>query len=984
MGRKDAIHHFINALVAPLFIVCVCVSSSHLLHFQVPLHNLSAPLEREHGRKGCDSYWCFIRNLRDHDFGATSYEYARKGARLVIVARREECLQQVAKTARRLGSPDVVPICADVSNVNDCKRFVDETINHFGRLLLAGLGSMGLWDLVENGYTEPESVESLSAAQKKQLEEVRQRDANALSTIQRGLAKSIFPRIIRATKAKEAWDILEDEYHGDAKVRSINLLTLRRDLENMKMKESETLTEFFTRFVDLVNQMKTHGEEISDRRMVKKILICLLERFDPKVAVIEETRDIEKLSVQDLIASLKSYEQRTRKKQSNPQEVPFEEDLQGEEEEMEMKEEDLEKEGEEAKIILIEMLMVKDCRSTNNQQAKCAEERGDEENLFYACQSIMEHKNDVWFLDSGCSNHMAANKNVFLDMDSTFKSHVKLGNGALVEAKGKGTIGVQTNDGSRFIRDVLLVSELDQNLLSVGQLLEHGYKLDFLGDGCIIYDNGKPRKVVKKIKMQMDHLVNNAGIRSVCHVEDADDIKIFAPVMASKAALLSFYEALRVELAPAITITIATPGFIETEMTQGKHLSKEGAVQVDQQLADEIVKLPVMSSQACAKAVLDAVGITNAAIMHVMFIVAVCLTLPPFFIIKLIYTVVRRYRYSMETIDMTGKVVLITGASSGIGEHLAYEYAKKGACLVLVARRESRLREVAERARKLGSSDVLLVCADVSDINECKRFVDETINHFGRLDHLVNNAGIGSTYSYSTDVTKYAPVMDINFWGSVYPTYFAIPHLKKGKGKIVVNSSAAAMLQPPKSGFYGLRLLREALSSSPIIRVTHQLRHFVHPSRLPLQARFSTVHPLPNATHFQVRSSRHPVRVGSHLELSGHHAPLRGDRVPRPTANEYLGDETPTLVVRVTVLQHKAPIIQYRSDLILSYRATMLRYVETEFPDLPLMSSWGDETPPLVVRVTVLQHKSVTWHIERLVRWAEDMWRRGRKSRGIQ
>ncbi|KAK3035855.1 hypothetical protein RJ639_032992 [Escallonia herrerae] len=183
--------------------------------------------------------------------------------------------------------------------------------------------------------------------------------------------------------------------------------------------------------------------------------------------------------------------------------------------------------------------------------------------------------------------------------------------------------------------------------------------------------------------------------------------------------------------------------------------------------------------------------IADAAIMHFMFIVAVSLILPPFFIIKLINTVVRRYRYSMDTIDMTGKVVLITGASSGIGEHLAYEYAKKGACLVLVARRESRLREVADRARKLGSSDVLLVCADVSDINDCKRFVDETINHFGRLDHLVNNAGIGSTYSYSTDVTKYAPVM------------FAIPHLKKSKGRIVVNSSSAAVLQPPQAGFYG-------------------------------------------------------------------------------------------------------------------------------------------------------------------------------------
>ncbi|KAK3043884.1 hypothetical protein RJ639_000583 [Escallonia herrerae] len=333
--------------------------------------------------------------------------------------------------------------------------------------------------------------ESLSAVQKKQLEEVRQRDANALSTIQRRLAKSIFPRIIRATKANEAWDILEDEYHGDAKVRAINLLTFRRDLENMKMKESEILTEFFTRFVDLVNQMKTHGEEISDSRMVEKILICLPERFDPKVAIIEETRDIEKLSVQDLMASLKYLMSKGSSRNCHV----------------------CEKDNHLAKDCWFKGKprchncggfghVKKDCRATNNQQAKCAEERGDEENLFYACQSIMEHKNDVWFLDSGCSNHMVADKNVFLDMDNTFKSHMKMGNGALVEAKGKGTIGVQTNEGSRFIRDVLLVPELDQNLLSVGQLLGHGYKLDFVGDGCIIYDNGKPRKVVKKIKIQ--------------------------------------------------------------------------------------------------------------------------------------------------------------------------------------------------------------------------------------------------------------------------------------------------------------------------------------------------------------------------------------------------------------------------------------------------------------------------------------------------
>ncbi|KAL6983957.1 hypothetical protein U1Q18_017329 [Sarracenia purpurea var. burkii] len=75
---------------------------------------------------------------------------------------------------------------------------------------------------------------------------------------------------------------------------------------------------------------------------------------------------------------------------------------------------------------------------------------------------------------------------------------------------------------------------------------------------------------------------------------------------------------------------------------------------------------------------------------------------------------------------------------------MAYEYARRKASLVIVARRESRLCEVAEKARRLGSPDVLLFCADVSDKDACKKFVDEAITHFARLDHLVNNAGIAS------------------------------------------------------------------------------------------------------------------------------------------------------------------------------------------------------------------------------------------------
>ncbi|KAK3036697.1 hypothetical protein RJ639_031565 [Escallonia herrerae] len=96
----------------------------------------------------------------------------------------------------------------------------------------------------------------------------------------------------------------------------------------------------------------------------------------------------------------------------------------------------------------------------------------------------------------------------------------------------------------------------------------------------------------------------------------------------------------------------------------------------------------------------------------------------------------------------------------------------------------------------------------------------------------------------------------------------------------------------------------------------------------------------------------------------------------KPVSLQFIPSQTPPN------FGFEAPVLQYGSDLISGSRATMLRYVETEFPNPPLMSSWGDETTPLVVRVTVLQHRSVTWHVERLVRWAEDMWRRGGKSRG--
>eukprot|EP00270_Netrium_digitus_P006080 TRINITY_DN18289_c0_g1_i1.p1 TRINITY_DN18289_c0_g1~~TRINITY_DN18289_c0_g1_i1.p1 ORF type:complete len:298 (-),score=69.47 TRINITY_DN18289_c0_g1_i1:69-962(-) len=97
--------------------------------------------------------------------------------------------------------------------------------------------------------------------------------------------------------------------------------------------------------------------------------------------------------------------------------------------------------------------------------------------------------------------------------------------------------------------------------------------------------------------------------------------------------------------------------------------------------------------------------------------------------------------------NIRNKVVVITGASSGIGRAVAFEYARRGAKLVLAARREEELRLVANQAIGLGAADALVIPADVTKEEDCKHIIQETMNRFRRLDHLVNNAGVAHSFS---------------------------------------------------------------------------------------------------------------------------------------------------------------------------------------------------------------------------------------------
>jgi len=137
-----------------------------------------------------------------------------------------------------------------------------------------------------------------------------------------------------------------------------------------------------------------------------------------------------------------------------------------------------------------------------------------------------------------------------------------------------------------------------------------------------------------------------------------------------------------------------------------------------------------------------------------------------------------------------GQVVIITGASAGIGRALAQQLARQGAKVTIAARRAERLEEVAATFRSLGA-EVLVVPTDVSDETQCKALVENTVAAFGTLDMLINNAGLAVTALFDefTDLNLFRHTMGVNFYGAVNCTYYALPYLKQTKGRIVAISS---------------------------------------------------------------------------------------------------------------------------------------------------------------------------------------------------
>lgn len=177
---------------------------------------------------------------------------------------------------------------------------------------------------------------------------------------------------------------------------------------------------------------------------------------------------------------------------------------------------------------------------------------------------------------------------------------------------------------------------------------------------------------------------------------------------------------------------------------------------------------------------------------------------------------------------MKDKVVVITGGSSGIGKALAEKFGSEGNRIVITGRNPEALQQVAQEliAQKI---DVLPLQADVSKQDDNDKMVKEIIDHYGRIDILINNAGISMRALFEDlDLDVVKKVMDINFYGALYATKACLPEILKNKGSIVGISSIAGFRGlPGRVGYcaskFALNGFLEALRTELLKKDVHVL-----------------------------------------------------------------------------------------------------------------------------------------------------------------
>nr|CAN72453.1 hypothetical protein VITISV_008931 [Vitis vinifera] len=271
-----------------------------------------------------------------------------------------------------------------------------------------------------------------------------------------GLADHIFTKIMNLETPKQVWDKLQGEFEGSERVKTVRLLTLKREFELMKMKDDESIKDYSGRLMDVVNQIRLLGEAFTNQKVVENIMVSVPQNFEAKIFAIEESCDLQTLTIVELTSKFHAQEQKVLMRGDKTTEGAFQANHKGK------------NSGN---------LQGKKFFKNNKGKVEGSSRKGKFSPCSH-CRRTNHAEKDCWY---------------------KVQPKVKLGNGEVVQAKGKGTIAISTKRGTKIVTNALYIPDLDQNLLSVAQMLRNGYVVSFKENFCFITDVHGTK--IAKIKM---------------------------------------------------------------------------------------------------------------------------------------------------------------------------------------------------------------------------------------------------------------------------------------------------------------------------------------------------------------------------------------------------------------------------------------------------------------------------------------------------